>query len=152
MNYGALGPLNNLRILDLSDNSLTNFQVETPVSLEVLYLDANPLSSNDYIFQQRLLYLRYLSLVGAGLTKAPVFSTFLPVLEFLDLRENPSLIINEEDLKKLQHLRMLYLSPRIYGGRSKVQKCNEFVKIANELKIEAKFFSCHPEGKNVILF
>ncbi len=146
VHYGVFGSLNSLRILDISDNYITNFQVETPVSLEILYLDRNPLS-NENLFQQRLQFLKYLSMAGTSLTKAPVFSNFFPVLQYLDLQDNPALALSADDLQKLQHLKILYISPRIFSGRGKIQKCQEFVKAARMRKIEVKAFACYPDGK-----
>ncbi|KAL6955460.1 Podocan-like protein 1 [Sarracenia purpurea var. burkii] len=54
IHYSAFEKLNSLRILDLSDNQLQNLFADLPVSVEVLYLDRNPLSS-EYVFQQRAL-------------------------------------------------------------------------------------------------
>lgn len=151
MNYGVLGHLKSLEILDISDNLLSSFHVDLPVSLEVLYLDGNPLS-NDNIFQQRLLYIRYLSLARTRLTKPSIFSSFLPVLQYLDLQDIPALTLTTEDLKKLRHLRILYVSPRMFTGRGKSQQCREFIQGAKENKIEVKAFSCFPEGKSSIDF
>lgn len=145
--YDTFHHLRYLQLLDLSHNHLTTFQVETPIALEILYLDHNPLVS-EQVFQQRITFLKYLSLAGTNLTTPPpnLFSPFLPVLEYLDLQENPSLTITVDDLTKLKHLRVLYLSPRIFVARNKVKKCKEFVSKARELKIEVKAFACYPEG------
>lgn len=151
IHYGAFHNLNDLQILDVSNNLLKNFPVDTPISLEILYLDHNPLS-NEYIFQQRLQFLKYLSLVGTGLTKPVIFSNFLPVLEYLDLSDNPSLSISTEDFKKLPHLRILYLPPRIFGGRSKSRMCREFIQQSKKLNVEVKSFACYQDGKSKTIF
>lgn len=145
--YDTFSHLKYLQLLDLSHNHLTAFKVETPIALEILYLDYNPVVS-EHLFQQRISFLKYLSLVGTNLTTPPpnLFSPFLPVLEYLDLQDNPALTITVDDLAKLKHVRVLYLSPRIFVARNKIKKCKEFVSKARELKIEVKAFACYPEG------
>lgn len=147
IHYGTFQNLNFLQVLDLSDNKLQNVFTDMPVSLEVLYLDRNPLS-NDYILQQRLQYLRYLSLDGVNLTKVPNFSQILPILKYLDLDNNPLLKIGEEDLKPFKTLKILALSPRTFSGRSKSQKCQEFLKFVMQRNIEAKNLICYNDSKS----
>ena len=143
--YGTLSNLQSLKILDVSHNHLSHFNIDIPVSVEVLYLSYNPLS-NGHIFQQRLIYIRYLSLAGTNMTQPSIFSSFLPTLQYLDLRDIPELTLSVTDLKKLRHLRTLYISQRMFSGRNRSQKCREFVKAAREFKTEVKAFSCFPQG------
>ncbi|XP_065221929.1 uncharacterized protein LOC135846645 [Planococcus citri] len=142
LHYSTFEKLSSLRILDLSDNLLQNVFTDLPVSLEILYLDRNPLSS-EYIFQQRLHYLKYLSLDGANLTRIPNFAQILPVLRYLNLDNNAGIQITDEDLRSLKTLQTLTVSQRVFGGRAKADRCNYFGKFARQRNIEVKNLECH---------
>ena len=145
INYATFTNLNELKILDVSHNRLSHFNVDVPVFVEALFLNNNPLISG-LIFQQRLIYIKYLSLAGTNMTQPSIFSAFLPALQYLDLRDIPNLILSATDVKKLRHLSTLYISPRMFSGRDRSQKCREFVKAAREFKTEVKAFSCFPQS------
>lgn len=142
IHYSTFEKLNSLRILDLSDNQLQNLFADLPVSVEVLYLDRNPLSS-EYVFQQRLHYLKYLSLEGANLNKFPNFTQILPVLGYLNLDKNDLIQVSEDDLRSFRALKKLTVSPRVFGGRAKGDRCRNFGRFARQKYIEVKNLVCH---------
>lgn len=149
INYATFTNLHSLKVLDVSYNLISHFNVDIPVSVEALFLNYNPLFSG-HIFQQRLIFIKYLSLAGTNMTQPSIFSSFLPTLQYLDLRDIPDLTLSVNDLKKLRHLRTLYISPRMFSGRNRSQKCRDFIRAAREFKTEVKAFSCFPQGNYFI--
>lgn len=144
--------LNQLRVLDLSHNNLKRFFVDIPVSVEVLFLDHNSLLNGSDIFQRRMQFLRYLSLGHTGLRQVPRFSSFFPVLQYLDVNDDVLwLDVTAEDLVQFKELRVLSISPRLFSGSNKMQKCQEFAKAMKTRKIEVRNLMCKNGSKYAAL-
>lgn len=124
---GAFDPLSDLKLLDLTLNSLHVMPeaIENLPVLQTLRLGSNPLG--DVVFTKTLPSIQFLSLSSCKLTKMPSFVA-LPGLVQLNMSDNKIKLIDVHEVAPMCRLNLLDLkgNPRLF--RNEHCNCQVFVK------------------------